>query len=142
MGSVPPPPGTDPRHQSVTDSGLTHPPGSVIRFNVKIDANNDGVVLRRRLDQATFEQQAAVFVDGVPAGIWMTAPNTSASGSTAKYDTSKRWADSDFPIAASLTRGKSQLSIELQVLKPSFVPGGLADGWTDFRYTAFSIAFN
>ncbi len=104
-----------------------------------IDSNNDGVVLRRRLDQATFEQQAQVLVDGVPAGTWMTPANTSASGATAKYDTTKRWADSDFQIAGSLTKGKSQLSIELEVLKPAFVPAGLADGWTDFRYTVFSI---
>ncbi|HEY1831912.1 MAG TPA: DUF2961 domain-containing protein [Acidimicrobiales bacterium] len=139
LGAVPPPPGTDPRHQSVTDTGLVHPPGSIIRFNVKINADNEGVVLRRQLDQATFEQQAQVFVDGVPAGVWMTPANTSASGATAKYDTYKRWADSDFPIAGSLTKGRSQLSIELQVLKPVFVPPGLADGWTDFRYTVFSL---
>ncbi len=132
-------PGTDPRHQSVTDTGLVHPPGSIIRFNVNVNADNEGVVLRRRLDQETFEQQAQVLVDGVPAGVWMTPPNTSASGATATYDTSKRWADSDFPIAGSLTTGKSQLSIELQVLKPAFVPSGLADGWTDFDYTVFSV---
>jgi hypothetical protein len=78
-------------------------------------------------------------VDGVPAGIWMTQPNTSATGSPAKYDTAKRWADSDFPIAAGLTQGKSQLSIELQVLQPAFVPSGLNGGWTDFRYTVFSL---
>ncbi len=140
LGAVPPPLGTDPRHQSVTDTGLVHPPGSTIRFNVRINADNDGVVLRRRLDQATFAQQAQVLVDGVPAGIWMTPANTSASGTPAKYDTSKRWADSDFPIAGSLTSGKSQLSIELQVLKPAFVPPGLPDGWTDFDYTVFSIS--
>lgn len=139
LGSLPPLPRTDPRKQSVTDTGLTHPPGSTIRFNVQIDSNNDGVVLRRRLDQATFEQQAQVLVDGVPAGVWRTPANTSASGGSAKYDTTKRWADSDFPIAGSLTKGKSQLSIELQVLTPTFVPAGLADGWTDFRYTVFSV---
>jgi hypothetical protein len=139
LGAILPPPGTDPEHQSITDSGLDHPPGSIIRFNVKINPDNDGVVIRRRLDQATFEQQAQVLVDGVPAGIWLTPANTSASGSPAIYDTYKRWADSDFPIAANLTKGKSQLSIELEVLKPTFVPSGLADGWTDFRYTVFSL---
>jgi hypothetical protein len=139
LGSLPPLARTDPRKQSLTDTGLTHPPGSTIRFNVQIDSNNDGVVLRRRLDQEIFAQQAQVLVDGVPAGIWMTPANTSASGGSAKYDTTKRWADSDFPIAGSLTKGKSQLSIELEVLPPAFVPAGLAAGWTDFRYTVFSV---
>jgi hypothetical protein len=139
LGAVPPPLGLDPRHQAVTDSGLDHGSGSAIRFNVAVNPDNDGVVLRRRLDQGIFEQQAEVYVDGVPAGLWMSPANTSASGSPAKYDTSKRWADSDFPIAAELTEGKSQLSIELVVQKPPFVPTGLPSGWTDFRYIAFSL---
>jgi hypothetical protein len=138
-GSVPPPAGTDPRGQSVTASGQAHRPGSTIRFTVRVDPDNDGVVLRRLLDQATFEQQALVLVDGSLAGVWMTPANTSASGSKATYHTYKRWADSDYAIPSGLTQGRSQLSIELLVLTPPFVPPGLAYGWTDFRYTVFSI---
>jgi hypothetical protein len=138
-GSLPPLPGTDPRGEAVTQSGLTHRPGSIIRFTIEVDPDNNGIVLRRRLDQATFEQQAQILVDGMPAGTWMTPANTSASGAKAKYATDKRWADSDFPIPADLSRGKSRLSIELKVLAPPYVPPGLPDGWTDFRYTVFSV---
>jgi hypothetical protein len=138
-GSEPPPAGTDPMGESVTDSGLTHPSGSTIKFNLRINPSNYGVVLRRRLDQATFQQQAQVLVDGTSAGTWMTPANTSASGSTASYDTYKRWADSDFALPASLTAGRSDLSIELRVLAPESVPQGLQGGWTDFRYSAYSI---
>ncbi len=158
-GAAPPPPGTDPRRQSVTDSGFTHPPGSTISLHVRIDPHNNGVLLRRRLDQATFQQQAKVLVDGTPAGIWFT-PAATADTYSVGFDIWKRWADSDFAIPARLTAGKSRLSIELQVLTPSFVPSGkwnaawgpdpayvataygdgpLPDGWTDFRYTVFSI---
>jgi hypothetical protein len=138
-GSQPPPAGTDPMGESTTDSGLTHPAGSAILFKVRINPNNFGVVLRRRLDQATFQQQAQVLVDGASAGTWMTPANTSATGSTASYNTYKRWADTDFALPARLTEGKSHLSIELRVLTPDFVPQGLQDGWTDFRYSAYSI---
>jgi hypothetical protein len=138
-GSQPPPAGTDPMGESVTDSGLTHPPGATIKFNLRINPSNHGVLLRRRLDQATFRQQAQVLVDGASVGTWMTPANTSANGSTASYNTYKRWADSDFAVPAGLTEGKSRLSIELRVLAPDFVPQGLPDGWTDFRYSAYSI---
>ena len=113
----------------MTDAGLAHPPGATIQFAVKTSPDNHGVILRRRLDQATFGQRAEVLVNGASAGIWLTPGD----------NTSKRWVDSDFTIPASLTAGKSRLAIELRVLPSDGVPQGIAEGWTDFRYLVYSI---
>lgn len=132
-GAQRPPPGTesvlDWTGESVTSNGLTHPVGAAIHFNVRIDRRNQGVVLRRQLDQQTFGQRAEVSVNGRPAGIWLT-PGT---------NTSKRWADSDFTLPAALTAGKLRLAITLKILRSPNVPNGSAEGWTDFGYTVYSI---
>jgi hypothetical protein len=117
-GSQPPPAGTDPMDESVTASGLAHPPGSRIAFTVRLPRRNAGVILRRRLDQAAGDQAAEVRVDGRYAGTWKT-PRTNAV---------KRWADSDFELPASLTYGHRAVHVMLRVLSPS--------GWTDFGYSA------
>jgi hypothetical protein len=146
-GSLPAPAG-DPMGESVTDDGRYHPPGSTIEFQVQVDSENAGVILRRRLDQLTFSQRALVLVDGVSAGVW----------STPTVNDAKRWADSDFALPASLCQGKGALSITLVVLgpiRPPLVAGGLPDeatapnlpslnlpldqGWSDFRYEVFSL---
>ncbi len=135
--------------EAVSDRGRHHPPGAKIRFLIAVDPANEGVLLRRRLDQAVFSQTAAVSVDGSPAGVWMTAGANEM----------KRWADADLLLPPSLTAGKSAVSVELVVLEPErlplvvpVVPETLASvvlpainlaapssGWTDFRYEAFSI---
>ncbi len=127
-GSVPPPPGTDPMGESMTEIGRTHRVGATIRFTMTLDPANHGVILRRLLDQGTFGQRAEVLVDGEPAGIWFT-PGANPS---------KRWAESDFALPASLTRGKCRVLIELHVLPPIDPPSGVPTGWTDFRYVALS----
>lgn len=128
-GSQPPPDGQDPLHQSVRETVLRHPPGSTIDFVVQVAPNNDGVILRRRLDQASYGQRAEVLVDGAPVGVWFTAGANS----------DKRWADSDFSLPARLTAGKSRLRIGLRVLSPVGAPGGASLGWTDSAYWVRSI---
>jgi len=128
-GALPPPAGTDPQGESVTATGLLHPVGTRIHFDLRLDRSNRGAVLRRLLDQEVFGQRAAVRVDGRPAGIWFTR------GSNAI----KRWAESDFALPARLTRGKSRVRIGLRVLAPVDPPTGATVGWSDFRYTAFSL---
>jgi len=129
IGSQPPPPGTDPLHESITDSGRRHRPGAVIKFRLRIDPDNEGVVLRRRLDQATYGQRAAVYANGIALGIWLTPGS----------NTRKRWADSDFWLPSTVTAGRRQVAVELRVLKPDDTLPGTGKGWTDFLYTAFSI---
>jgi hypothetical protein len=105
----------------VRDRGRHHA-GGEITFTVAVDPNNDGVRLRRRLDQNCPRQAADVYVDGHPAGEW--------------YDPDRnpfiRWFDSEFDLPGDLTRGKSALKIRLVVKKE----GGYGD-FTDYRYEFF-----
>lgn len=128
-GALPPPVGTDPQGESVTATGLLHPVGTRIRFTVRLDPSNRGAVLRRLLDQGVFGQRAAVRVDGRPAGTWFTPGSNEI----------KRWAESDFALPGRLTHGKSRVRVELRVLAPADPPPGATIGWSDFRYTAFSL---
>lgn len=128
-GSNPPPAGTDPQGEAVTASGLSHPAGATIAFTARLDPANNGAILRRLMDQGTFGQRAEVSIDGEPAGIWFTPGNNA----------SKRWVESDFALAAALTAGKQQINVQLRVLPAVDPSSGVATGWTDFRYTTFSV---
>ena len=129
LGSQPPPQGSDPMHESITGTGRRHRPGAVITFDLKIDPDNHGVILRRQLDQAVFGQRAVVTANGARVGIWLTPGS----------NTRKRWADSDFFLPASVTAHTNRLSIELQVLSSLPARPRAESGWTDFRYTALTI---
>jgi hypothetical protein len=128
-GSQPPIGGQDPMHESVPGTAFSHPVGSLITFDIRVGVRNDGVIVRRRLDQATYGQRADVLVDGHPAGSWFT-PGA---------NTSKRWADSDFYLPARLTNGRRRLNIGLRILPSRGAPSGAPTGWTDSRYQALTI---
>ncbi len=108
----------------VRDSGRSHA-GGEINFTVAIDPRNEGVHLRRRLDQAGPRQAAEVFVDGRPAGTWYHSDRNEFL----------RWFDSDFDLPADLTRGKSVLKIRITVKQGQ----GYGD-YTDFRYEVLTFA--
>lgn len=104
--------------EAVPDDGrLTAAP---LSFRVAVDQANQGVRLRRRLDQGLAPQTADVYVDGSFAGVWHT------------FETNPflRWRDEDLELPAPLTAGKSALEIRI-------VPRGL---WTDYRYWVLSRA--
>ena len=84
------------------------------RFTLAAPTGHGALRLRRLYDQ-TQTQDADVFVNGQPAGRWYTA----ATNAT------RRWADADFILPVSLTRGLSTLDIEVRAI------GG---AWTEFRY--------
>jgi hypothetical protein len=84
------------------------------RFTVTAPAGH-GALRHRRLYDPAPAQDAEVFVDGQPAGRWLTAAT----------NTARRWADSDFILPASLTRNRTTLEVEIRV---STGP------WTEFRY--------
>lgn len=103
------------------DSGRRHAAGE-IRFTAAVDPNNDGVRLRRRLDQASPRQAADVYVDGEYAGRWYHG----------YHNESLRWFDSDFDIHPVRTRGKDSLAVKLVV--------DAADGrgaFTDYNYLVY-----
>jgi hypothetical protein len=108
------------RTTNVTSTGRAHRGSSA--FVVKIKPSNQGVLLRRLLDQTTGNQRARVLVDGSAAGEWLTA------GSNPMH----AWREDDFAVPATLTAGKSELAVEIQLES--------SDGdWTEFQYAALSV---
>lgn len=103
-------------------SGYEHTDGEV-SFRLAVDPENEGVLLRRRIDQLHGQQKAQVLVDGQPAGIWYDA-NTNPV---------HRWHDSDFLVPPGLCVGKSYLDITLKI--EACGPGG----FTDFGIQAYSF---
>jgi len=101
--------------------GRRHP-GGEITFRVAIDPNNAGVRLRRRLDQGSPRQSAAVHVDGKYAGQWTHGD----------HNPHLRWYDSDLDIHPKFTRGKEFLEVKLVV----DTTGGRGP-FTDFSYTVY-----
>lgn len=105
------------------EDGRTHD-GGEITFTIAVDPDNAGVRLRRRLDQSSGRQAAAVYVDGVPAGVWYLG----------YHNEHLRWFDCDFDLPRRLTRGKDSLTVKL-VVDTSAGRGP----FTDFRYEVFSL---
>ena len=102
----------------VRDRGRTHAGGEIV-FSAAVEPNNDGVRLRRRLDQSVGRQAADVYVDGQFAGTWYHPDQ----------NTFLRWYDSEFDLPADLTRGKAALNVRLVVKKDQgFGP------FNDFQY--------
>jgi hypothetical protein len=89
-------------------------------FRVQVDPANDGVCLRRRLDQGRSRTRALVRVDGERAGLWQTSD-------TNAY---KRWLDSDFLLPAQLTQGKSNVEIRVESQGPE---------WNEYGYWVYSL---
>jgi hypothetical protein len=104
----------------IADNGRAHKGAS--GFTLSVNPENDGVILRRRLDFGVANQRAELSVDGVAAGVWYTA------GSNVFHP----WRDSDFILPASLTRGKSKLRVKI-----TFLSG--ANDWNEFRYEAYAL---
>ena len=75
---------------------------------LKIDPANEGVRLRRTLDQSLGPQRAEVSVDGAPAGTWYDPDRTPF----------KCLAESDFEIPPALVRGKSSIKVAFRPAGP------------------------
>jgi hypothetical protein len=77
--------------------------GGEISFRAAIRPDNNGVRLRRRIDQAVVGREARVFIDGRPAGVWRRG-----------YENPHlRWYDSDFDIPSEFTRGRDHLDVKI-----------------------------
>lgn len=104
--------------EAISDDGrLTASP---LSFHIAVDPSNEGVRLRRRLDQGVAPQTADVYVDGALAGTWHSF----------EANPFLRWRDEDIELPAALTRAKSALEIRI-------APHG---AWTDYRYWVISRA--
>lgn len=103
----------------VSDCGRAH--RGVSAFDLAIDPDNKGVLLRRRTDQGMKRQRAGVWVDGEYVGAWYRSD----------YSMHKRWADEEFDIPASFTAGKDTIRVTIAFQSAE-------DSWNEYRYWAFS----
>ena len=134
-------------------------------FMVKIDPENVGVMLRRKLDYSLANQRAEVYVapvggsesDWKPAGIWYLAgsnacvysypPDRDELGATqhSVEVSNRRFRDDEFLLPRDLTAGKSSIRVRVKftpVNRP-LVPGQARPfsfrGWSEFRYDVYSF---
>jgi hypothetical protein len=114
----------DLHHFRHRDIGRIHAGGD-ISFSVSVDPENEGVRIRRRLDQATGRQRADVFVDDDYVGTWYHAD----------HNPYLRWFDSDFDIHPKFTRGKERLNIRLSLGQSG------CGRFTDFNYDVYSVRY-
>ncbi|NWJ47364.1 MAG: DUF2961 domain-containing protein [Chloroflexi bacterium] len=91
-------------------------------FTISIQPDNNGVILRRRMDYGDLNQQGRVYVDGQPVGLWYSA---------GQFTSSIRWRDEDFVIPTSFTTGKS--SIKVRIENASTSP------WSEFYYWVYTL---
>jgi hypothetical protein len=122
-------------------------------FSLKIDPNNHGVMLRRKLDYQFPNQRAAVFVDNKPAGIWYLAGANTCVYSDPRGElgetqhnvitSNRRFRDDEFLLPLDLTRGRSSIRVRIQftpVNTPLFPGHPLAElAWSEIRYDAYSF---
>ncbi|MBE9375642.1 DUF2961 domain-containing protein [Saccharopolyspora sp. HNM0983] len=92
-----------------------------VTFRAAVDADNDGMRVRRLGDQEQAYQAVDVRIDGQPAGRW----------SQPLGNPFHRWLEDDFDVPAELTRGKSEVQVEL-------VPVADAPPWAAAHYRVFS----
>ena len=109
------------------DDGRYHRKGE-ITFKVCVDPDNQGVRLRRRIDQSVPCQKAQVYIDGQYAGCWYYG----------YLNEFLRWFDSDFEIHPDFTRGRNSLDVKLVIESNEKTD---RDVFTDFTYTVFCYDF-
>jgi hypothetical protein len=98
--------------------------GGEVSFRIAVDRENQGIRLRRRVDQKLPGQVARVYIDGKFAGVW-------SHGYGNEF---LRWYDLDFDVHPDLTRGKQAVDVKI-VIDPGIGPGG----FTDFGYRVYSF---
>ena len=107
-------------HDTIPVSGRVRAASGATEFTVKVDPENRGVTLRRTGDQREAGQSAKVTVDGADAGTWLQPLGNQR----------QRWLDDNYQLPASLTAGKSKITIRLATSGPA---------WTASRYAVQSL---
>lgn len=92
-----------------------------VQFTARVDQANQGLRLRRISDQANSYQRANVFVDGRLVGEWLEPLGNTYS----------RWLEDAFDVPASVTGGKSTVTVRLE-------PVAGAPAWSAARYSVLS----
>ena len=147
-------------NELITDEGRWTDKGSA--FTVKISRDNDGVRLRKRINQTAYHQEVEVLVDGVSAGTWFEQ----GANYVLNYDLRKykqlvadyfaqkqqevptwqngsmpsKFRDTEFEIPAALTKGKPKLNIKM-VTKNSLAVNPADEKLTnEYYYWIYSYA--
>ncbi|MHC4674719.1 MAG: DUF2961 domain-containing protein [Planctomycetota bacterium] len=110
---------------TVTDNGRVHQGGS-ISFKAALDKNNQGVRLRRRLDQKQARHIAKVYVDGKFVAKWYYPD----------HNQHKRWADCDFEIPQAFTKTKDSIEIKIEPIEIT-CSHDQTGKFSDFRYWVY-----
>ena len=112
-------------NQEFTEVGRWY--DGAIAFTAKIDPVNDGVRIRRRINQLAFHQEMEVYVDGINAGTWFEQgsnyqllkepdpenfPNYQPDWAVIR----SIFRDTEFEIPSELTQNKEMIKIELRVV--------------------------
>jgi len=125
-------------------------------FTLKLNSNNFGVLLRRKLDYVFPNQRAEVFVANrggawQPAGTWYLAGANTCVYSNPKGElgptrhvvetSNRRFRDDEFLVARQLTEGRSSIRIRVKFAPANIplFPGRPLDeqAWSEIRYDAY-----
>lgn len=107
---------------SVTENGRGFTGSS--RFNMTIDPDNQGVLLRRILDYSVKNQKAKVYVDDQLVGTWYNGGDNPFV----------HWRQDDFFIPKVYTEGKSTISIKVE-----YTAHEQSSEWNEFLYETLSL---
>ena len=110
-----------PSQLDAADDGRAFGSGGSSKFTVAIDPDNQGVRLTRRLDQSVANQVADVLVNGTKVARWTALPQSTG-----------HFVDQSVDLPASVTAGKSQLTITNQFVSS-------AVDFNEFTYWADSV---
>jgi hypothetical protein len=105
----------------------------VSSFTMALDPRNEGAFLRRTFDYCVPNQRANIYIDGQFAGTWYSAGVSSRTDSEGH---SRCWREEDFPLADSLTAGKTSVRVRIEFV-PTINPQNSA--WTAFSYQMYSF---
>jgi hypothetical protein len=128
-------------------------------FRIQLRSDNQGVLLRRKLDYKFANQRAEVSVEDeatkewTPAGIWYLAGSNTCIYSNPKDElgatehvvqtSNRRFRDDEFLIPRRLTAGRKSIRIRIRytpVNRPLYPGYALGDqGWSEIKYTAYSF---
>jgi hypothetical protein len=146
-----------PNSPESTDTGR-HMTGDT-EFTVALDSENQGALIRRKLDYGFPDQKAEVYVasteDGAEyelAGTWYLAgsnrcvySNPGGELDAAQHNaqtSNRRWREDEFIIPRNLTRGQSEIRIKLHFVPtshPLFEGDTVPElAWSEYRYSVYS----
>ena len=136
---------------------LAHVGDSLSEFTLKLDPENLGVMLRRKLDYQYPDQRAEVSIrdesggEWRPAGVWYLAGSNTCVYSNPKEElgatyheaqtSNRRFRDDEFLLPRDLTKGRSAIRVRVKFtpLNRPLFPGRPVDeqAWSEIRYDAY-----